>query len=71
MKKVKKQDLFDQEEENLDALEMEEHDDEEYNALLKSSPHANLKKNAYFFNNERYSGTKQPVQEEEPSEEEE
>lgn len=55
----------------MDALEMEEHDDEEYNALLKSSPHANLKKNAYFFNNERYSGTKQPVQEEKPSDEEE
>jgi len=30
---------------------MEDHQDPEYNALLKSSPHANLKKNAYFFNN--------------------
>ena len=50
-KESKKNDHFDQEEENLDVLEMEEHDDEHYNALLKSSPHANLKKNAYFFNN--------------------
>lgn len=51
IKTGKKNDHFDQEEENLDVLEMEEHNDEDYNALLKSSPHANLKKNAYFFNN--------------------
>lgn len=48
---AKKRDHFDQEEENLDMLEMEEHNDQHYNALLKSSPHANLKKNAYFFKN--------------------
>lgn len=32
-------------------LEMDEHDEQEYNSLLKSSPHANLKKNAFFFSN--------------------
>lgn len=52
---------FDQEEENMDMLEMEEHHDPEYNELLKSHPRANLKKNAYFFNNERYSTTQQPA----------
>lgn len=48
---AKKRDHFDQEEENLDMLEMQEHEDQHYNALLKSSPHANLNKNAYFFKN--------------------
>jgi hypothetical protein len=52
-------------------LEMEDRDDEEYNALLKSSPHANFKKNAYFFNNERYSASKHPIDHEESEEEQE
>jgi hypothetical protein len=53
-----RKDHFDQEDEDLDILQMEEHKDAEYNGLLKSSPHANLKKNAHFFNDPRYSGAK-------------
>ena len=36
----------------MDILEMAEHEDPEYQALLKSSnTHANQRKNAYFFSN--------------------
>ncbi len=40
---------------------MQQHDDREYNALLKSNPNANIAKNAYFFKNQRYAATKEPV----------
>lgn len=53
-----RKDHFEQEDEDLDILQMEEHNDAEYNGLLKSSPHANLKKNAHFFSDPRYSGAK-------------
>ena len=42
-------------------LQMQQHDDREYNALLKSNPNANITKNAYFFKNQRYAATKEPV----------
>ena len=48
---------------------MQEHNDAEYDALLKSSnSKANLKKNAYFFTNQKYSAVKQ-LQQEQPDEE--
>lgn len=53
-------------------LQMQQHDDREYNALLKSNPNANVTKNAYFFKNQRYAATKEPVtQKNEEVEEEE
>ncbi len=42
-------------------LQMQQHEDREYNALLKSNPNANITKNAYFFKNQRYAATKEPV----------
>lgn len=70
--KAPKTDFFDQEEENFEALQMEDHEDREYHELLKSTtPHANTKKNAYFFNNERYRGTKEVEDDAEPEEEKE
>ena len=48
---------------------MQEHNDAEYDALLKSSnSKASLKKNAYFFTNQKYSAAKQ-LQQEQPDEE--
>ena len=48
---------------------MQEHNDAEYDAFLKSSnSKANLKKNAYFFTNQKYSAVKQ-LQQEQPDEE--
>jgi hypothetical protein len=66
-----KREYFDQEEENFDAMEMGEHEDPEYHALLKSSaPHANKRKNAYFFEHDKYKGSKQQPEEEEVMEDE-
>lgn len=55
----------------MEVLDVREQQDEQYEALLKSSAHANVKKNSHFFTHERYQGTTDPAQLAPPSEEEE
>lgn len=64
-----KHDFFDEAEENMDALQMEQHHDPQYNELLKASPHANINKNSYFFTNERYQTNPHPAESSQDEEE--
>ena len=45
----------------MEVLDVEQQEDEQYEALLKSSTHANIKKNIHFFTHQRYQGTNDPA----------